>query len=65
MFLVIIILPLTLATQTDFETFKYKIRHYARLDFFGYILCKVSGNGSNSADLSDRLANLMMISVEH
>ena len=33
--------------------------------FFGYIRCYVFAEGSNSADLSDRLANLIMISVEH
>ena len=41
------------------------MRHYARLAIFGYILCNIFGEGSNSADSSDRLANLIMILVEH
>ena len=35
------------------------------LPCFCYILCNVFAEGSNSADLSDRLANLIMRSVEH
>ena len=53
-----------LATQTEFVAFQYKIRHYVRLAIFGYILCNVFDEGSNSVDLSDRLANLIMISEE-
>ena len=45
-----------LAAQIDFVAFKHKIRHYARLVF---------GEGSNSAIVSGRLANLIMISTEH
>ena len=33
--------------------------------FFGYIQCNALCEGSNSADLSDQLVNLIMISVEH
>ena len=33
--------------------------------FFGYILGNVFGDISNSADLSDRLARVITISVEH
>ena len=33
--------------------------------FFGYIRCNVFAECSNSADLSYRLANLILISVEH
>ena len=32
---------------------------------FGCIMCDVFDEGSISADLSDRLANLIMISEEH
>ena len=54
-----------LAAQIDFVTFKYKIRHYARLAIFGCILYIVFGEGSNSVIVSGRLTNLMMISEEH
>ena len=33
--------------------------------FFAYIQCNNFAEGSNSADLSVRLANLIMVSVEH
>ena len=35
------------------------------LAIFGYIQCNVYGEGLNSADLSDRLAILITISVDH
>ena len=54
-----------LAAQIDFVAFKHKIRHYARLAIFGCILYNVFGEGSNSAIVSGRLANLIMISEEH
>ena len=54
-----------LAAQIDFVAFKHKLRHYARLAFFGCILCNVFGEGSNSTTVSGRLANLIMISEEH
>ena len=58
------LVTIPLATQTDFVAFQYKIRHFARLTIFGYILCTVFDEGSNSGDLSDRLANLILISEE-
>ena len=54
-----------LAAQIDFVAFKHKIRYYARLAIFGSILYNVFGEGSNSAIVSGRLANLIMISEEH
>ena len=54
-----------LAAQIDFVAFKHKIRHFARLAIFGCILYNVFGEGSNSAIVSGRLANLIMISEEH
>ena len=54
-----------LAAQIDFVTFKHKIRHYARLAFFGCILYNVFGEGSNVVIVSGRLGNLTMISEEH
>ena len=54
-----------LAVQIDFVALKHKIRHYARLAIFGCILYNVFGEGSNSAIVSGRLANLIMISEEH
>ena len=54
-----------LAAQIDFAAFKHKIRHYARLTIFWMILYNVFGEGSNSAIVSGRLANLIMISEEH
>ena len=53
------------AAQIDFVAFKHKIRYYARLTIFGCILYNVFGEGSNSAIVSWRLANLVMISEEH
>ena len=50
-----------LAAQIDFVAFKHKIRHYARLVFFGCNLYNVFGEGSNSAIVSGRLANPIMI----
>ena len=35
------------------------------LPFFGFIRGKGFSEGSNSADMSDLLVNLLMISVEH
>ena len=54
-----------LAAKIDFVAFKHKIRHYARLTIFGYILYNVFDEGSNSVIVSGRLANLIMISEEH
>ena len=54
-----------LAVQIDFVAFKHTIRHFARLVIFGCILYNVFGEGSNSAIVSGRLANLFMISEEH
>ena len=54
-----------LVAQIDFVAFKHKIRHYARLAIFGCILYNVFVEGSNSVIVSRRLANLIMISVEH
>ena len=54
-----------LAAKIDFVAFKHKIRHYARLAILGCILYTVFGEGSNSAIVSGRLANLIMISEEH
>ena len=48
-----------------FVAYKHKIRHYARLAIFRPILYKVFGEGSNSAQLSERIAILIMISEEH
>ena len=53
-----------LVAQIDFVAFKHKIRHYARLAFFGCILYTVFGEGSNSVIVSGRLANLIMISED-
>ena len=54
----------SVAAQIDFVAFKHKIRHYARLAIFGCILYIVFGECSNSAIVSGRLANLIMISEE-
>ena len=54
-----------LAAQIDFVAFKHRIRHYARLSFFGCNLYNVFGEGSNSAIVPGRLANLIMITEEH
>ena len=54
-----------LAAEIVFVAFKHKIRQYARFALFGCILYDVSGEGSNSAIVSGRLANLIMISEEH
>ena len=54
-----------LVAQIDLVAFKHKIRHYARLAFFGCILYNVFGEGSNRVIVSGRLANLIMISGEH
>ena len=54
-----------LAAQIDFVAFKHKVRHYARLAIFGCILYNVFDEGSNSAIVSGRLANLIMISEKH
>ena len=50
-----------LAAQIDFVAFKHEIRHYAKLAMFGCILYHVFGEGSNSAIVSGRLANLIML----
>ena len=54
-----------LAAQIDFVAFKHKISHFDRLAIFGCILYNIFGEGSNSAIVSGRLANLIMISEEH
>ena len=54
-----------LAAQIDFVAFKHKIRHYTRLVIFWLLLYNVFGEVSNSAIVSGRLANLIMISEEH
>ena len=54
-----------LAAQIDFVAFKHNIRHYARMAIFGCFLYNVFGEGSNSAIVSGRLANRIMISEEH
>ena len=54
-----------LGAQIDFVAFKHKILHYARWAIFGCILYNVFGESSNSAIVSRRLANLIMISEEH
>ena len=54
-----------LVAQIDFVAFKHKTRHYARLAIFGCILYNVFDEGSNSVIVSGRLANLIMISLEH
>ena len=59
------LLPIPLEAQTDFVAFRHKIRHYARLAIFLLILYNVFGEGYNSAHLSERIANLIMISEEH
>ena len=55
----------SLSGSDRFVAFKHKIRQYARLAIFGCILYNVFGEGSNSAVVSERLANLKMISKEH
>ena len=54
-----------LAAQIDFVLFKHKIRHYARLAMFWLYSVQCFDEGSNSAIVSGRLANLIMISEEH
>ena len=54
-----------LAAWVDFVAFKNKIRHYTRLAIFGCILYNVFSEGSNSAIVSWRLVNLIMISEKH
>ena len=54
-----------LAAQIEFVAFKHKIRHNARLAIFVCILYNVFGEGSNSAIVSWRLANLIMITEEY
>ena len=51
--------------RTDFVAFKHKIHYYASLAIFGLILYNLFGEGSNSAHLSERIADLIMISEEH
>ena len=50
-----------LVAQIDFVAFKHKIRHYVRLVIFGCNLYNVFGEGSNSAIVSGRLANLIAL----
>ena len=59
------LLPIPLEAQTDFVVFRHKIRHNARFAIFWPILYNVFSEGSNSAHLSVRIANLIMISEEH
>ena len=55
-----------LAAQTDFVAFLHKIRHYARFAFFFLATFEQCfGEWSNSAHLSERIANIIMISEEH
>ena len=55
----------TVSGRTDFVAFEQKIRNFARLSIFWLILHNVFGEGSNSANLSERIADLIMISEEH
>ena len=57
-----------LAAQIDFVAFKHKIPKFVIMpdwSFFGCNLYNVFGEGSNSAIVAGRLANLIMISEEH
>ena len=53
-----------LAAQIDFVAFKHKIFIMPDWPFFGCILYNVFGEGSNSAIVSGRLVNLIMISED-
>ena len=62
-----IFLAEAVAAQADFVAFKHKFRYYFRLAncSSGYVLQNVFGESSNTAHLSERLANLIILSEEH